>query len=182
MPVCTVCGHDNKPGALHCAQCYMLFTTQEANQAGPSKDQATQHFPLDDATRPRLRLKHTGKLSADSLALYIDNNSDPIIIQLVNEAILGRYAPGVNPEPRVDLAPYDGQARGVSRVHAAIRRGADGSLYIVDLGSSNGTWLNGERLAGQQPYKLHAADRVILSQIQIEIYFEEAGKGTVTNR
>jgi len=34
----------------------------------------------------------------------------------------------------------------VSRRHAVIRRGADGSFELMDMGSSNGTWVNGLRL------------------------------------
>lgn len=41
---------------------------------------------------------------------------------------------------------------GVSRLHAELVRGADGSVSIKDLGSRNGTTVNGEALV---PYKLH---------------------------
>ncbi|MGF7030634.1 hypothetical protein J2T17_001539 [Paenibacillus mucilaginosus] len=41
---------------------------------------------------------------------------------------------------------------GVSRLHAELVRGADGSVGIKDLGSRNGTTVNGEALV---PYKLH---------------------------
>jgi len=178
MPICSVCGHDNKPGALHCAECYMLFTTQEANQVSIPEEEQTRP-PIPDApTQTRGRLKHTGRLGSDSLALYIDQNTDPLIIQLIHEAILGRYSPGNTTQPRVDLAPYNAQSRGVSRLHAAIRRNSEGQMTVVDLGSSNGTWLNNERLDAQRPYVLRPGDRVVLSQIQIEIYFEDARNGT----
>ena len=37
---------------------------------------------------------------------------------------------------------------GVSRVHAELRRGdGDGSYEIVDLGSHNGTYVNGQRIS-----------------------------------
>jgi len=36
----------------------------------------------------------------------------------------------------------------VSRRHARIDRGGDGRLQVTDLGSTNGTYLNGERLSG----------------------------------
>ncbi len=35
----------------------------------------------------------------------------------------------------------------VSRRHAVIRRGADGGFELMDMGSSNGTWINGQRLS-----------------------------------
>jgi hypothetical protein len=156
----------------------MLFTTQEANQVTIPEEEETKPPVVDEIAPRRVRLKHTGRLGSDSLALYIEHNTDPLIIQLIHEAILGRYSPGNGTQPRVDLAPYDAQTKGVSRLHAAIRRGSDGRMNIVDLGSSNGTWLNGGRLDAQRPYVLHPGDRVILSQIQIEIYFDDARTGT----
>ncbi|NUR84762.1 MAG: FHA domain-containing protein [Nonomuraea sp.] len=46
----------------------------------------------------------------------------------------------------------------VSRVHAELRREEDGSWLLVDLGSLNGTRLNGWRLVG--PAKVHSGDEV----------------------
>ena len=34
----------------------------------------------------------------------------------------------------------------VSQFHAEIRQGADGRLLLIDLGSINGTWVNGQRV------------------------------------
>ena len=34
----------------------------------------------------------------------------------------------------------------VSQFHAEIQQRPDGSLWLVDLGSINGTWLNGRRV------------------------------------
>jgi hypothetical protein len=47
----------------------------------------------------------------------------------------------------------------VSRLHAELRLNA-GRLEAVDLGSTNGTFVNGERLAPQQPRMLNPGDEV----------------------
>lgn len=52
----------------------------------------------------------------------------------------------------------------LSALHAQIVRHAEG-LYIRDLGSSSGTWVNGECLSG--PHSLRDGDRVRLGQIEI---------------
>ncbi len=39
----------------------------------------------------------------------------------------------------------------VSRRHALLRRGADGGWRLVDLESTNGTWLNGRRVERSTP-------------------------------
>ncbi len=47
---------------------------------------------------------------------------------------------------------------GVSRFHARVERSKDGVLVLSDLGSSNGTFVNGRRL--KQPQTLRHGDRV----------------------
>jgi len=50
----------------------------------------------------------------------------------------------------------------VSAVHARARRAGDGTWWLEDLGSTNGTWLNGRRLAA--PERLRSGDRFTLGQ------------------
>ena len=50
--------------------------------------------------------------------------------------------------------------RCASRQHAAIRADADG-YWIADLGSHNGTYINGERL-GAEPRRLRTLNRIEL--------------------
>ena len=49
---------------------------------------------------------------------------------------------------------------GVSRQHAGIRGDAEG-FWIADLGSRNGTFVNGERI-GEEPRRLRNMDRIEL--------------------
>lgn len=75
-------------------------------------------------------------------------SSDPhqplIAIHAVGDIVIGRRVQGVNPD--LDLSAYDTGGTGISRVHALIRPAAD-QLQLSDLGSTNGTWIDGERLA-----------------------------------
>ncbi len=47
---------------------------------------------------------------------------------------------------------------GVSRFHARIERSRQGATFVSDLGSSNGTYVNGRRVSGPEP--LQDGDRV----------------------
>lgn len=51
-------------------------------------------------------------------------------------------------DPSNDLAM---ESFGLSRQHARLDRRADGGLQVVDLGSTNGTFINRERVTGTQP-------------------------------
>ena len=55
----------------------------------------------------------------------------------------------------------------LSRRHAKLSRSADGSLVIEDLGSVNGTWVNGQRIDG--PVRLSAGDILKLGDTHLEV-------------
>jgi pSer/pThr/pTyr-binding forkhead associated (FHA) protein len=52
-----------------------------------------------------------------------------------------------------------------------IRRGED-TLTLVDLGSTNGTHLNGQRLIPNQPRVLRDGDEVRLGKLVFHIFFK----------
>ncbi|MFO1457838.1 MAG: adenylate/guanylate cyclase domain-containing protein [Verrucomicrobiota bacterium] len=53
----------------------------------------------------------------------------------------------------------------VSREHARIRRGRDGRFTVSDLGSSNGTWVNGERI--RHEVFLHDGDVLGIGNVRL---------------
>ena len=55
---------------------------------------------------------------------------------------------------------FDKSTKAVSRHHAAVERQMDGSYVIVDLASSAGTYLNGERMTPNLAYPLVRGCRV----------------------
>jgi len=71
-----------------------------------------------------------------------------------DDARLGR-------DPEIEF-PTDPDDDIVSAVHARVRRAADGAWWLEDLGSTNGTWLNGRRLAAAE--RLRSGDRFTLGQ------------------
>jgi pSer/pThr/pTyr-binding forkhead associated (FHA) protein len=70
----------------------------------------------------------------------------------------------------VDLTPYGAQELGVSRTHAAIRVSGEG-VSIIDLNSTNGTYLNGFVLRPHQPYKLRHGDEITLGKLTLQVGF-----------
>jgi hypothetical protein len=54
----------------------------------------------------------------------------------------------------------------VSQIHARLY-GKDGSWYVEDLGSTNGTYLNRERVTG--PREVHAGDEVRVGKTTLEL-------------
>lgn len=80
--------------------------------------------------------------------------------------VLGRSDPRSSYKPDVDLAEFKGLELGISRRHAALVNHQD-AVYILDLESVNGTYLNGERLQSDRPYPLHEDDELRLGSLNL---------------
>jgi serine protease Do len=65
----------------------------------------------------------------------------------------------------------------VSRRHAVVRA-VDGELEVEDLGSANGTFVNGARV--DIPHRLSAADRIAIGPIILEAQMDEPDAGSET--
>jgi pSer/pThr/pTyr-binding forkhead associated (FHA) protein len=66
----------------------------------------------------------------------------------------------------VDLTPVDDK-RSISRRHARIKREGDGTFCVVeDVGTMNGTFVNGVRLVAGRPVPVTAGDTVVFGTIQ----------------
>ena len=108
------------------------------------------------------------------LAVYSANTSTPIVVTEDKEVILGRETPGES-EKIVDLTNLDGFAMGVSRRHAMIRAVETGYV-LIDLNSSNGTWLNGQILVPTIVYDLPSGSNVQLGHLKlVAIYNAPSG-------
>jgi pSer/pThr/pTyr-binding forkhead associated (FHA) protein len=73
--------------------------------------------------------------------------------------------------PDFDLTPFGALENGVSRMHATIERSED-TLTIMDMGSANGTHLNGQKLVPNQPRILRDGDEIRLGKLVAHIYFK----------
>jgi pSer/pThr/pTyr-binding forkhead associated (FHA) protein len=118
------------------------------------------------------RTGHIGKLGAGSAALYINRAEQPLFVEIKQGLTLGRQVPGSNQLRLLDLTAYEGQEKGVSRVHALLRPLPEGGLGIEDVGSSNGTAVNNSRLLPHTPHRLKSGDLIMIGALEIEIYFE----------
>jgi pSer/pThr/pTyr-binding forkhead associated (FHA) protein len=94
-----------------------------------------------------------------------------------DEFTIGRFDPSTNLSPSIDLDPHHAKEQGVSRRHAAIGWHQN-FLHIVDLGSYNGTCLNGLRLFPFQPRRLRDGDEIQIGQlilcVELEFQYQTA--------
>lgn len=84
------------------------------------------------------------------------------------ELVIGRADTGDEPHPGLDLSPYLAADQGVSRQHAVLIPMNEG-LYIGDLGSKNGTWINGQFLEPGGRHQLAPGDTVELGLLRLVV-------------
>jgi|SRR5581483_3469309 hypothetical protein len=169
MITCPNCAFtENADTALLCAKCGQPLSDSRASLLKRPLGVTGMLSPEVLIFEPRIRDRHVGKLKKHEVAVYISDMEEPLIIPLTRDVLLGRYG-GLDQQPPIDLAAFQGLEHGVSRRHALLRRfGPD--VAIVDLGSTNGTWLNGIRIQPHQPVILRSGDRLLLARLPIQIY------------
>lgn len=85
-----------------------------------------------------------------------------------SEAIVGRADPVSNFTPTLDLGPYGALENGVGRRHVRIFV-QQGAVFVEDLDSTNGSFLNNVRLAPRQAQPLRTNDELRLGTLKLRV-------------
>jgi hypothetical protein len=165
---CPVCKHKNPVSASICAYCgYPLQSVKKGNTTQIVADKGK--MPLEGAH------VSTGLLTPETgVALYIPEQAQPIAIRTEEKIILGRRLENAQ-EDVVDLTPYGAFVHGVSRWHATISFVA-GEYEVSDLNSTNGTWLNEQKLTPLKPYTLPNGSMLRLGKLRLLIMYKTSSK------
>lgn len=110
----------------------------------------------------------------DKIILYPTtptNHGNPLTINVNPMIVIGRKRCFGDYEVNIDLTDFNGVDLGVSHYHAMILA-LDNNLYIKDIGSLNGSLINGERMKPSQEYKLIHGDIVTFGQLTFRVAFE----------
>jgi CRP-like cAMP-binding protein len=102
--------------------------------------------PMKETPPPTAAKPHDGTMQAEALGYFISVSTGNVFPVFVNEALLGRYDSVTGMRPDVDLTNED-QSRNISRRHARLVI-KDGKHFVAEeIGTMNGTYLNGKKLA-----------------------------------
>jgi pSer/pThr/pTyr-binding forkhead associated (FHA) protein len=102
------------------------------------------------------------------ISLHLVENGQILHLAGRSEFTLGRISEGQPILPDVDLSPYEAYAQGVSRLHVALKIVNNG-IVITDLGSSNGTRVNGQKIVPHVDYPLNHGDIIALGKLKIQV-------------
>lgn len=147
---CTHCGHPNRDDARFCAECGHALQDDPTLSITPveADDEVQDEFPFphDELQRGQaLLLVKRGPNAGSTFLLEGDSTS------------VGR-----SPESDVFLDDVT-----VSRKHAVIDRRADGSFFVRDVGSLNGTYVNAEQV---DETKLASGDEVQIGMFKLMFF------------
>lgn len=159
MITCPECGTDLAEGTLFCMECgvHMFDAAKTTLRLKPSSGVLGSQQGWGTVTL----------VEGQRIVLQIGNVSQEIEIEAETDFILGR---GEGKPPHMDLSAHKALELGVSRQHAALQRG-DEVLSLIDLDSTNGTFLNGTRIAPMQAHLVRDGDAIRLGKLVMNIFF-----------
>ena len=160
---CPICRNENEKEAMVCINCgasldEKKYITTKNTEVQIYYSEKPKELHIDEATIPK-----------DGIAIFFAETNKPHVVRTDNEFIIGRMLVPTS-ESMLDLSDFDGFRMGLSRRHAKIRRTASG-YEIIDLSSTNGTWLNDERLVPYSLYPLANRSRLLLSRIRLFVFY-----------
>ncbi|HQR46145.1 MAG TPA: cyclic nucleotide-binding domain-containing protein [Thermoanaerobaculia bacterium] len=119
---------------------------EETTGMAPSVDEAT------DVSAPSSSARHrTHRLVGEA--------GEEFFLSSEEETTIGRIDPVTGIRPDVDLATLDTQ-RSVSRRHSKITRSGTTFFVVEEIGTMNGTFVNGVRIQTGQPVTIKDGDRL----------------------
>lgn len=176
MIECPICRSQYVDNTLFCEECGLYLLGAEKPDTDPlESEESAWLFGADSpppaigpSTEPLTIRLHISPSNSSG-----NEGSQPreLAVSLVKPVRLGRLDPTREIYPDIDLTADQALQHGVSREHACIF-GRGNLVMAEDLGSTNGTRLNGKRLAPYLPERLRDGDQLQLGKLLIEVYFE----------
>ena len=162
MIVCQNCKSQQPDGTIFCNDCgtqMPLPNSVQTQKFSPKTDQ------LQIAgTYANEMPKQTGAW----ISLHLLDNGNILAFTDQSEFTLGRLSENQPIEPDVDLSPFKAFENGVSRLHAVIKH-IEGAAILIDLGSSNGTYVNGIRIMPNVEQRLRHGDIIALGKLKMQV-------------
>lgn len=167
MQICPHCGKENPDTDAYCYACGHILPL--ALSELPSS--TTKLADVYESLEPQRRWGTAYFDRKSRLQLAFRDGGDTLTLDVAHSLVLGRthQEPGVE-QPDVDLTPYDALEKGVSRRHMMLSREHD-TVVVMDLGSANGTYLNGQRLLPSEPRILRDNDELRLGRLVVRVTF-----------
>ncbi len=183
MQICPNCGYSNRPGVVFCENCGTSLIGNKGTANAQYVTGGTRKLDESKLSEETIKPEDLEKVTETGaevfpedgiLQLDVGEGTEPMIVVMKPYILFGRRDGATGSSPDVDLTPLAGYRMGVSRKHSEMRlqKTDEGQhLYLLDLGSSNGTFINGDRLISHRPYLLRDGDEIRFGQLALRVGF-----------
>ena len=167
MIKCPVCQAEHPENTLFCDECGSYLQGGNQKETDPlAAAEVTWMEREETVEAPEVEVT-----SPLGLKLAIPDSGRDMEVPLTKEVNIGRLDPASASFPDIDLTSDGGLEKGVSRRHAKItRRGSE--VFIEDLGSINGIFLNRKKLTPYLPQALKSGDELQLGKLVLRVSFQ----------
>jgi hypothetical protein len=165
---CPACQQLNDSTATECMYCGVPFESEISSIVSTTRQVQGETSILTPEALALLENVERD-VPENGIAFYLANHERPFDIRTDDEIIIGRKTDDTTGK-LVDLTPFHAFNMGISRRHVRIQR-VENSYQITDLESTNGTWLNSERLPPDQPVPLPNAAQLRLGRMRLYVIY-----------
>ncbi|NDJ52120.1 MAG: FHA domain-containing protein [Chloroflexi bacterium] len=144
----------------------VLRSASSKDPTAPRRDRLSRL--LDDTGRVRLVPKTSDPPPWRVIFQVTGPNGAVVGLDVRQPLVLGRRDPNGVDDPDVDLTPHLIPEHGISRTHAVLIPATE-ALFIADLDSTNGTWVNGNYVEPGERFPLATSDHIELGLMRLEI-------------
>ena len=166
MIICPNCHHNEVEGAIFCSECGSLLEGAPGLATLNISGNASNKLKGTITENP-IHPPASAALEA-AVSICIVDSGQVIPLEDREAYSLGRSAEGQPILPDIDLAPYHAYENGVSRLHASISFD-EKQILATDLGSVNGTRINGQKIPAHKPWLIHHGDILTLGKLKLQI-------------
>jgi pSer/pThr/pTyr-binding forkhead associated (FHA) protein len=168
MIKCPVCQAEHPENTLFCDECGSYLLGGNQTETDPLAVAEVTWLEREETSEAPVEEEVTAPLG---LKLTVPDSGRDVEVPLTKEVNIGRLDPASASFPDIDLTSDGGLEKGVSRRHAKItRRGKE--VFIEDLGSINGTFLNRKKLTPYLPQALKSGDELQLGKLILRVSFQ----------
>ena len=163
---CQECGHEEIPGTMFCSMCGASLMELEGEQA-----------VLDSAPEPEppalMGQSDATEEAYSQIVFIVPTSGRRLRFGLESDIYVGRSAGGSLHKPEINLDVDGGSDLGVSRNHAMLKPDDQGEgMVILDLNSTNGTFLNQYKRPPELPYPVKNGDEIQFGNLLVHIFLK----------
>jgi pSer/pThr/pTyr-binding forkhead associated (FHA) protein len=166
MITCKLCSSQEYHGAFFCSECgsqLVLLTDKNVDTLVYPSQARGLEIDISNTIPKKL-------LENKTFILYYPELEEVIPIPEQDEFTIGRIVEGQVITPDVDLNAYEAYDKGVSRLHVTIRINPENNkIHVIDLGSANGSSINGFEIPANSEVPLNHGDVLSLGKFNMKV-------------